>query len=153
MKTCPNPNCKTSGIPDEANYCPVCGSPILSPKQLKKQKKERMNRLRKEAEQAWEAYPEKPLPKRNPYSLLWKILLLFGIICGIIIYHYLMDEYGITGDVVPEWIVVTIQVLAVIVIYSIIIFAVKSCLFNPYEEIDVAKERFIANYISEHEEK
>ena len=26
MKTCPNPNCKTTGIPDEAKFCPVCGN-------------------------------------------------------------------------------------------------------------------------------
>lgn len=23
---CPNPQCKTTGIPDEAKYCPVCGT-------------------------------------------------------------------------------------------------------------------------------
>lgn len=25
MKTCPNPKCKTKGIPDDAQFCPVCG--------------------------------------------------------------------------------------------------------------------------------
>ena len=25
MKTCPNPKCKTTGIPDEAKFCPKCG--------------------------------------------------------------------------------------------------------------------------------
>lgn len=26
MKTCPNPKCKTTGIPDEAKFCPNCGT-------------------------------------------------------------------------------------------------------------------------------
>ena len=25
MKTCPNPKCKATGIPDEAKFCPNCG--------------------------------------------------------------------------------------------------------------------------------
>ena len=29
MKTCPNPKCKMSGIPDEAKFCPKCGTPLL----------------------------------------------------------------------------------------------------------------------------
>lgn len=28
MKTCPNPNCKTTGIPDDAKFCPVCGTEL-----------------------------------------------------------------------------------------------------------------------------
>lgn len=31
MKTCPNPNCNFADIPDEAKYCPKCGSPFLKP--------------------------------------------------------------------------------------------------------------------------
>lgn len=30
MKTCPNPKCKTTGIPDEAKFCPNCGTPLNS---------------------------------------------------------------------------------------------------------------------------
>lgn len=28
MKTCPNPNCKATGIPDEAKFCPNCGTQL-----------------------------------------------------------------------------------------------------------------------------
>ena len=30
MKTCPNPKCKTSSIPNDAKFCPVCGTKIDS---------------------------------------------------------------------------------------------------------------------------
>ena len=30
MKTCPNPNCKTTGIPDDAKFCPKCGEKLQS---------------------------------------------------------------------------------------------------------------------------
>lgn len=28
MKTCTNPKCKTTGIPDDANFCPLCGKQL-----------------------------------------------------------------------------------------------------------------------------
>lgn len=31
MKTCPNPDCNFSGIPDEAKFCPKCGAPLSKP--------------------------------------------------------------------------------------------------------------------------
>lgn len=29
MKTCPNPKCKATGIPDEAQFCPEYGNPFI----------------------------------------------------------------------------------------------------------------------------
>lgn len=36
MKTCPNPKCKTTGIPDEAKFCPNCGSLLQKEEPFKK---------------------------------------------------------------------------------------------------------------------
>lgn len=30
MKTCPNPQCNMSGIPDDARFCPKCGEPFAT---------------------------------------------------------------------------------------------------------------------------
>lgn len=36
MKTCPNPNCKTTGIPDDAKFCPHCGALLQKVEPIKK---------------------------------------------------------------------------------------------------------------------
>lgn len=36
MKTCPNPKCKTTGIPDEAKFCPNCGTALKKEEPVKK---------------------------------------------------------------------------------------------------------------------
>lgn len=36
MKTCPNPQCKTTGLPDDAKFCPKCGTMLQKEAPLKK---------------------------------------------------------------------------------------------------------------------
>lgn len=36
MKTCPNPKCKATGIPDEAKFCPNCGTMLQKEEPIKK---------------------------------------------------------------------------------------------------------------------
>lgn len=36
MKTCPNPKCKTTSIPDDAKFCPNCGASLCLPKPAKR---------------------------------------------------------------------------------------------------------------------
>lgn len=151
MKTCPN--CQAANIPDDAQFCPVCGQQILSSEQLKKQRKQERKQLRREAEKAWDAYPNKPCAKKNPYSLLWKVMLFLGIIAGIIIYQYLMHEYGATHMAVPEEVIMIVRLIAYTIIGLLVFFIFLSRSFNPNEEIDKAKEQFISDYMSKNEDQ
>ncbi len=149
MKTCSNPNCNATGIPDEAKFCPVCGQPMPSGEQLKKQKKKERQQLRREAELAWDAYPNKPLPKKNPYSILWKVFLVIGIIVGDIMFYLGEDTYRFNNTFQGS-----IPVVAIGFIIVIVYFMVKASGFNNAEEVKMydAEEKFIEKYIKDHME-
>ncbi len=139
MKTCPN--CKTTGIPDDAQFCPVCGQPIISYEQIKMQNAHMRQQLIKEAEEAWAAYPNKPAKKKDPYSLLLTItLVLTG--AGIMIGSYLNDLTGIPGTIFA-------LIMIVLIVLDVIFFQSKRY-YNPNEEIEKAKEKFISDYIATH---
>ena len=149
MKTCPN--CKTTGIPDEAKFCPKCGRPILSPAQKERILQEKRRQLKREAEKAWEAYPDKPLPKKNPYWIWWRIALITYIIAAVVIGIYLWNEYGISHTAVPEELSTPLSICAYVLPFIIFIVAVKSATFDANTEVNKAKNEFIADYISRRE--
>ena len=48
MKTCPNPKCKTTGIPDEAKFCPKCGATLTDTPSPWREKYEEMQEVLEE---------------------------------------------------------------------------------------------------------
>ena len=46
MKNCPNPKCKATGIPDNAQFCPKCGAPLVSAPNPWQEKYETMQKKR-----------------------------------------------------------------------------------------------------------
>lgn len=138
MKTCPNPKCKATGIPDNAKFCPVCGQLILSLNQLRKQKENDRNRLRKEAEQAWEEYPDKPRWKMSPYSILG---LVTPPVYIIIVLKLELGEGSASFDII----------LSILFVIEVAFVLLHKSYNNRLQE--KARENFIANYISEHKGK
>ena len=149
MKTCPN--CKTTGIPDDAQFCPKCGKPMLSPAQKERILQERRRQLKSEAEKAWEVYPNKPMPKKNPYRIWWRALLLISTIAAIAYGIYLWGIYETTQYVPDEltWLIVFVHVT----IFVIIVIAVKSATFDPDADIEKAKKEFISKFLNEHRQE
>ena len=86
MKTCPNTKCKTTGIPDDANFCPACGHPMLSTNQNKKQIISKQDQLQ-----------QKVIKKQNTHNeppLLIIIIMITLILC-FIMYICLLCNNGI----------------------------------------------------------
>ena len=145
MKTCPN--CQATGIPDNAQFCPECGEPLMP---MKEQERNEWKMLRKDAERAWESYGNKPEPKKNPYSFLWKITLGIAVVFGIAMYSYLMNAYGNTHQMVPAGVEAAVIIIGNLLIVLIVFFAAKSAFFDPNEEVKAAKKKFVADYIATH---
>lgn len=75
MKTCPNPKCKATGIPNEAFFCPVCGAQIV-------RKKKDKELLLKEALSTWDVFPNKPKYKKLKDGI--GIVIVSGFMSGVI---------------------------------------------------------------------
>lgn len=116
------------------------GEEILSPDSFKMQKEnERRNQLNKEAEQAWEKYPNKPQPKKNPHKILFNITLLLTPLALVLAASPIGDEYS-TICAVSMCILIVLDV----------IFGMSISSFDPNEEVKTAKKKFIADYIATH---
>ena len=71
MKTCPNPQCNMSGIPDEAKFCPKCGMPLTTQSPSKPS-----------GGKVVDAKPEN-VAKEALKALLLSLLIIVGIYLGV----------------------------------------------------------------------
>ena len=125
MKTCPK--CKTTGIPDDAKFCPVCGAKIILQKKDPQQ-------LMQEALSAWEKYPNKP-QKASIISFIICVLIVAACFSSI---SYLLNgkESGFNA----------------FIFYSIVgAFSVPFFMYKDNKDNKKAKDAFIKRYINEHE--
>ena len=135
------PNCKTTGIPDDAKFCPSCGQPLLMPAQKEKSQQELRDKLIIEAGMAWEANPQKPKKIINPYTIIMIIISFIGVS----LMYYLAETTS------EAFMSIIIGVDFIISIPFFIALVISGDKFEKSERNRIINEKakFIKNYIDQ----
>lgn len=135
MRTCPNPKCNATGIPEDAKFCPICGAQIVRKKKDKEQ-------LMKEALSTWDAAPNKPQYKKLKFGI--KLVIVTGFVGGIF-FALLVSSGGADLAIKTFGFVLGFCVLIIGPVVAI------PCYIKDRKAIKAAKKSFVDKYVREHE--